>query len=152
MLHFIYKDALVEEADLASLSSSCESHIADLLIGKLLAAADKYGLGRLRQLCETSLCKGISVSTVGEILALADCHNATELKAVCLRFAAENLAGYIFCFFLLLLHVLLICSLSSSLCMPLCQCVSWGRLLDTWTAYLMRYGVKWNCKSWNFFL
>ncbi|XP_021715600.1 BTB/POZ and MATH domain-containing protein 4-like [Chenopodium quinoa] len=93
MLHFIYRDALVEEADLASLSSSCESHIADLLIGKLLAAADKYGLGRLRQLCESSLCKGISVNTVGEILALADCHNASELKAVCLRFAAENLAA-----------------------------------------------------------
>lgn len=95
MLHFIYRDDLVEEADLAQLSSSCESHIADLLIGKLLAAADKYGLGRLRQLCESSLCKGISVHTVGEILALADCHNATELKAVCLRFAAENLAGYV---------------------------------------------------------
>ncbi|KAL2945584.1 BTB/POZ and MATH domain-containing protein 4 [Bienertia sinuspersici] len=92
MLHFIYKDALVEEAELTPLSS-CESHIADLLIGKLLAAADKYELGRLRQLCESSLCKGISVNTVGEILALADCHHATELKAVCLRFAAENLAA-----------------------------------------------------------
>ncbi|KAL2927697.1 BTB/POZ and MATH domain-containing protein 4 [Bienertia sinuspersici] len=81
MLHFIYKDALVEEAELTPLSS-CESHIADLLIGKLLAAADKYELGRLRQLCESSLCKGISVNTVGEILALADCHHATELKAL----------------------------------------------------------------------
>ncbi|CAO2825089.1 unnamed protein product [Amaranthus hypochondriacus] len=92
MLHFIYRDALVEEADLAPLSS-CETHIADLLIAKLLAAADKYGLGRLRQLCESSLCKGISVNSVGEILALADNYHAAELKAVCLRFAAENLAA-----------------------------------------------------------
>ena len=99
MLHFIYRDSLVEEADLAPLSS-CETHIADLLIAKLLAAADKYGLGRLRQLCESSLCKGISVNSVGEILALADNYHAAELKAVCLRFAAENLAGFVmFLFF-----------------------------------------------------
>jgi len=95
MLHFIYRDTLVEDVDRTPSCSSLDSHISDVLIAKLLAVSDKYGLARLRQLCECSLCKDISVNTVGEILALADCYHAPELKAVCLRFAAENLAGYL---------------------------------------------------------
>lgn len=93
MLHFIYRDSLVDDVDRTPSSSSLDSRISDLLIAKLLAVSDKYGLARLRQLCESSLCKDISVNTVGEILALADCYHAAELKAVCLRFAAENLAA-----------------------------------------------------------
>lgn len=93
MLHFIYRDTLVEDVDLIPPSSSCESPISDFIVAKLLTVADKYGLGRLKQLCESCLCKDISVNSVGEILALADCCHATELKAVCLRFAAENLAA-----------------------------------------------------------
>ncbi|CAN1171081.1 BTB/POZ and MATH domain-containing protein 4 [Linum perenne] len=60
---------------------------------KLLAAADRYGLDRLRLMCESHLCKDISVDSVATILALADSYHATELKAVCLKFAAENLSG-----------------------------------------------------------
>lgn len=44
-------------------------------------------------MCESCLCEDISVNSVAEILALADRCNAAELKAVCLRFASENLAG-----------------------------------------------------------
>ncbi|KAL9228647.1 hypothetical protein vseg_004202 [Gypsophila vaccaria] len=95
MLHFVYRDTLMDdEGDepLMPFGSSCESPISEWLITRVLAAADKYGLDRLRQLCESSLCQKIDVSTVGEILALADCHHAAELKGVCLRYAAENLA------------------------------------------------------------
>ncbi|CAL5425614.1 unnamed protein product [Camellia sinensis] len=91
MLHFIYRDALVEDELVAS-SSSSTSSISETLTAKLLAAADKYDLGRLRRLCESHLCKYISVNSVAKVLALADRFHATELKAVCLRFAAENLA------------------------------------------------------------
>ncbi|GAB4859910.1 BTB/POZ and MATH domain-containing protein 4 [Ancistrocladus abbreviatus] len=93
VLHFIYRDTLMEGEDMTPSSSCCESSISDMLIAKLLAAADKYGLERLRRLCESCLCKDISVSSVAKILALADSCHATELKAVCLRFAAENLAA-----------------------------------------------------------
>lgn len=96
MLHFIYRDALIEDAELVASSSTCLSSEADTLMEKLLAAADKYGLARLRRMCESHICKDISVHTVAKTLALADCYHATELKAVCLRFAAENLAGMIF--------------------------------------------------------
>lgn len=81
------------ENELVRSGSFSESCVSDSLIAKLLAAADKYDLGRLRQMCESHLCMGISVNSVGRALALADSCHATELKIVCLRFAAENLAG-----------------------------------------------------------
>lgn len=91
MLHFVYRDALSEDELVAS-SSSC-SPVSETLTAKLLAAADKYDLGRLRRVCESHLCKDISVNSVARALALADRYRATELKTVCLRFAAENLAA-----------------------------------------------------------
>ncbi|KAI3877405.1 hypothetical protein MKX03_026462 [Papaver bracteatum] len=90
MLHFIYKDALIEDEDLVTSTASC---VSDTLVGKLLAAADKYGLVRLRLMCESYLCKDIAINSVATTLALADSYHATELKAVCLKFAAENLAA-----------------------------------------------------------
>lgn len=93
MLHFVYKDALVEEELEATSTSSSAPCISDTVTAKLLSAADRYNLTRLRRLCESHLCKDISVNSVAQILALADRYHATELKAVCLRFAAENLAG-----------------------------------------------------------
>ncbi|KAI3988502.1 hypothetical protein MKX01_026316 [Papaver californicum] len=93
MLHFIYRDTLVEDEELLASSSSCESSVSDTLIAKILAAADKYGLIRLRLMCESYLCKDISIGSVARMLALADRYQAAELKAACLKFAAENLAA-----------------------------------------------------------
>ncbi|XP_062082359.1 BTB/POZ and MATH domain-containing protein 4-like [Humulus lupulus] len=93
MLHFIYRDSLPEDVQLETPSTSPTSLVSDSLTAKLLAAADRYGLDRLRLMCESHLCKDISVKSVAEILALADRCNASELKTVCLRFAAENLAA-----------------------------------------------------------
>ncbi|CDY16586.1 BnaC09g36870D [Brassica napus] len=50
-------------------------------------------LNRLRLLCESHICNGVSVKSVAKILALADRYKATELKSVCLKFTAENLAA-----------------------------------------------------------
>ncbi|KAF3455242.1 hypothetical protein FNV43_RR05690 [Rhamnella rubrinervis] len=93
MLHFIYRDSLMVDVELETPSSSSVTSVSNSLTAKLLAAADSYGLERLRLMCESHLCKDISVKTVAEILALADRCNASDLKAVCLRFAAENLAA-----------------------------------------------------------
>ncbi|RWR80395.1 BTB/POZ and MATH domain-containing protein 4 isoform X1 [Cinnamomum micranthum f. kanehirae] len=92
MLHFIYRDTLIEDEDLVA-SSSFVSSTSDTLAGKLLVAADKYGLERLKLMCESYLCKEISVDSVASTLALANNYHAMELKAVCLKFAAENLAA-----------------------------------------------------------
>eukprot|EP01018_Ginkgo_biloba_P024050 Gb_01983 [translate_table: standard] len=93
MLHFIYRDTLPDEEEAACPDSSSTSSMPETLAERLLAAADLYGLGRLRLLCESKLCKDISVNTVASTLALAERYHASELKAVCLKFAAENLAG-----------------------------------------------------------
>ncbi|KAK8520607.1 hypothetical protein V6N13_030948 [Hibiscus sabdariffa] len=93
LLHFIYRDTLSEDVESVGSSSASESSVSETLIVKLLAAADRYRLERLKLMCESRLCKNISVNSVAKILALADEYHATELKAVCLRFAAENLAA-----------------------------------------------------------
>lgn len=92
MLHFVYRDTLDEDEIIAS-SSGSSPLVTDTLTAKLLAAADRYDLGRLRQMCESHLCKDISVNSVAHTLALADRYHASELKAICLKFVAENLAA-----------------------------------------------------------
>lgn len=106
MLHFIYRDDLPEDTvSITSSSSSCASSVSETLTAKLLAAADSYCLDRLRLMCESHLCKDISVNSVASTLALADRYHAKELKAVCLKFAAENLAGMVVTFALSVVYV-----------------------------------------------
>ncbi|KAM1220553.1 hypothetical protein ACFX2J_008322 [Malus domestica] len=93
LLHFIYTDNLVEDEELSDASSLCMSSLSDGLAAKLLAASDKYCLPRLRLMCESVLCKIMSVNSVAIILALADRYRAMDLKSVCLKFAAENLVA-----------------------------------------------------------
>lgn len=98
LLHFMYKDSLpgnVEPVTAHSFDLLRLSEIDDTLIVKLLAASEMYNLSRLRLLCESHICKAVSISSVSKILALADKYNATELKSVSLKFTAENLAGTI---------------------------------------------------------
>ncbi|XP_041995570.1 BTB/POZ and MATH domain-containing protein 4-like [Salvia splendens] len=91
LLHFIYRDTLAEDELIAS--SSCSTPlVAYTLTAKLLAAADHYDLERLKRICESHLCKDISVDSVTQVLSLADSYHAAELKDVCLKFATENLA------------------------------------------------------------
>ncbi|XVE59742.1 hypothetical protein DITRI_Ditri05aG0070700 [Diplodiscus trichospermus] len=92
LLHFIYRDTLSEDVESVGSSSASVSSVSETLIAKLLAAADRYCLERLKLMCESHLCKNISVNSVAKILAWADEYHAMELKAVCLSFAAKNLA------------------------------------------------------------
>ncbi|XP_062167279.1 BTB/POZ and MATH domain-containing protein 4 isoform X3 [Alnus glutinosa] len=93
LLQYIYTDTLVEDEDFLASSSSCMPSLSDTFAAKLLAASEKYGLPRLRLMCESVLCRDISVDSVANILALADRYHASDLKSVCLKFAAENLVG-----------------------------------------------------------
>ncbi|KAJ7541158.1 hypothetical protein O6H91_10G048800 [Diphasiastrum complanatum] len=90
LLQFIYKDKLPDADGFYGTSSASAS---TMMAQHLLAAADRYGLDRLRIVCEAKLCEDITVDTVATTLALAEQHNATQLKAVCLKFAAANLAA-----------------------------------------------------------
>lgn len=94
MLHYIYRDTLPDEEPTSpNSSSSSSSSTTETLTERLLAVAHSYGLRRLRLLCESKLCRSITVNTVATTLALADSYHATDLKGACLKFAAENLAG-----------------------------------------------------------
>ncbi|KAL6992836.1 BTB/POZ and MATH domain-containing protein 4, partial [Sarracenia purpurea var. burkii] len=91
VLHFIYIDSFIYDEELLMSSSTCMSSASETLVAKLLAAMDRYDLARLRMMCESLLCKDISVDSVGNILALDDRYHALDLKAIFLKFAAENL-------------------------------------------------------------
>ncbi|XP_022147691.1 BTB/POZ and MATH domain-containing protein 5-like [Momordica charantia] len=93
LLHFMYTDNIAEDVVVSTSNSSSESCMGDNFMAKLLAAADRYGLERLRLMCESHLCKNLSVRSVAQVLSFADQHHAAELKAVCLRFAAMNLGA-----------------------------------------------------------
>ncbi|KAK4281127.1 hypothetical protein QN277_012657 [Acacia crassicarpa] len=90
LLHFIYWDSLPDLQELTGLTSKWAT---TLMAQHLLAAADRYGLERLRLMCEASLCEDVAINTVATTLALAEHHHCFQLKAVCLKFIAmpENL-------------------------------------------------------------
>ncbi|KAI3961591.1 hypothetical protein MKW92_032785 [Papaver armeniacum] len=81
---------LPEPRELSISNSHCTS---TTIMHHLLAAADRYDLGRLKLTCEAKLCKEITASTVATTLALAERYQCLQLKTGCLQFAAkpENL-------------------------------------------------------------
>ncbi|XP_031116092.1 BTB/POZ and MATH domain-containing protein 3-like isoform X2 [Ipomoea triloba] len=88
MLQFLYTDQLPNLHEIIGSTSACTSTI---MMQHLLAAADRFGLDRLKQLCEAKLCEEVNVDTVATTLSLADQHRCLQLKTICLKFAATNL-------------------------------------------------------------
>lgn len=90
LLHYIYWDELPEMQELTGLNSKGAS---TLMAQHMLAAADRYGLERLKLLCEAKLCEDVAINNVATTLALAEQHHCLPLKAECLKFVAlrENL-------------------------------------------------------------
>ncbi|KAI4977431.1 hypothetical protein ZWY2020_057343 [Hordeum vulgare] len=50
------------------------------MIRHLLIAAERYGMGRLRAICERVLCKSLDIETVAATLAMADRHGFKKLS------------------------------------------------------------------------
>lgn len=82
LLHFIYTDAVAELDE--------KDEAATVIAQHLLAAADRYGLDRLKLICEGKLSGGIDVDTVATTLALAEQHNCPQLKAKCVGFIVRS--------------------------------------------------------------
>ncbi|XBH95789.1 hypothetical protein VPH35_086297 [Triticum aestivum] len=78
LLHFIYTDSL----------PSCE----DEMVRLLLVAADRYGMDRLKLVCQSILCEDLNKDTVATTLTLAHQHNCHQLKDACLQF--NKLSGF----------------------------------------------------------
>ncbi|KAL6842080.1 hypothetical protein ACP4OV_028059 [Aristida adscensionis] len=80
MLHFIYTDSVPELEEKLEVETNLAQH--------LLVAADRYGLDRLKIICERRLTLGIDVGMVATTLALAEQLNCSKLKASCIEFIA----------------------------------------------------------------
>ncbi|UYV69896.1 SPOPL [Cordylochernes scorpioides] len=57
---------------------------------RLLPAADKYGLERLKAICEVSLASNLSLKNAAKLLVLADTYNALQLKTRIMSFISEH--------------------------------------------------------------
>ena len=62
------------------------SSLTDEIAMKLLVAADKYELNRLKIICEVFMGKNLTKDNVTDILMLADAHCSTLLKATAIEF------------------------------------------------------------------
>nr|XP_020201635.1 BTB/POZ and MATH domain-containing protein 1-like [Aegilops tauschii subsp. strangulata] len=80
MLRFMYTDRLSVLFDPESFSPTAQQ------LRRVLAAADRYDLGRLKLMCAQELWNMVSVETVATTLGYADMHNCPELKNRCLDF------------------------------------------------------------------
>jgi speckle-type POZ protein len=84
LLHFIYTDSLPDNYK----DGKAEA------MQHLLVAADRYGVDRLRLLCESKLSEAINVQTVATTLALAEQHHCSQLRQACIQFmASPNMLG-----------------------------------------------------------
>ncbi|XP_021903966.1 BTB/POZ and MATH domain-containing protein 3 isoform X2 [Carica papaya] len=92
MLLFIYTDKLPDVHEITGSTSTCAF---TNMVQHLLAVADLYNLDRLKLLCESKLCEELNADSVATTLALAEQHQCSQLKSVCLKFAASptNLGG-----------------------------------------------------------
>ncbi|CAO2599059.1 Speckle-type POZ protein [Lemmus lemmus] len=75
MMSFIYTG---KEPDLHSMADA------------VLAAADKYGLERLKVMCESALFRDLSVENAAHTLFLADLHSTRQLKTQVLNFITAH--------------------------------------------------------------
>lgn len=74
MVHFMYTDTV------PNLSSLAES---------LLMVADRFGLTKLKMMCEEHLLKAIDINTVGHLLTLSDMTDTEHLKKACLEYTCS---------------------------------------------------------------
>ncbi|XP_010227286.1 BTB/POZ and MATH domain-containing protein 1 [Brachypodium distachyon] len=81
LLHFIYTDSLPPCDGEEGYGAPEMQH--------LLVAADRYGLDRLKAMCEEKLCKSIDMKTVTSTLALANQHFCERLKNACEEFMSK---------------------------------------------------------------
>ncbi|OQU79162.1 hypothetical protein SORBI_3008G103000 [Sorghum bicolor] len=97
MLRFIYTDVVPELDDVKPAeAATATATTATTLAQHLLVAADRYGLDRLKVMCERRLAFAVDAAgSVAATLAIAEQHGCSRLKAKCVEFIAggsrENL-------------------------------------------------------------
>jgi len=82
LLTFIYTDVLPD----------MDHQDEFAMTGRLIVAADRYNLQRLKLMCEDRLCGHIGTASVATILALAKKHHCPSLKQACFEFLGSFVA------------------------------------------------------------
>jgi speckle-type POZ protein len=108
MLHFIYTDRAPQLDKGPEVAMAMAQHLlaaadryvyfSERIITNFIMDAtsynvykfNRYGLDRLKLICESKLAGGISIDTVATTLALAEQHNCSLLKAKCVDFIARS--------------------------------------------------------------
>ncbi|KQK17055.1 hypothetical protein BRADI_1g32236v3 [Brachypodium distachyon] len=78
LLHFIYTDTLPPQLD--------DGHENPAMARRLLDAAERYGVERLRAVCEEKACAGVGVGNVAAELVCAERRGYARLRARCVEF------------------------------------------------------------------
>jgi len=63
--------------------------------GELLAAADKYQLEQLKNICEERLCNSLEIGNSVSHLVLGDMYQAQQLKRMSLQFVVRNMSSVV---------------------------------------------------------
>ncbi|CAN6173178.1 unnamed protein product [Urochloa humidicola] len=86
LMQFIYTDTSLELEEGQEDTKMMAQH--------LLVAADRYGMERLKIICEEKVCASISIDTAATLLlALAEQHGCSKLKARCMEFMVATPAN-----------------------------------------------------------
>lgn len=88
LLQYLYTDSLPELKDIGY--SNADSSALAIMSQHVLAAADRYSIERLKNICEQKLLQTISTDTVATTLALAEQHDCQRLKAGCVGFISRG--------------------------------------------------------------
>uniref|UniRef100_A0A0D9X412 BTB domain-containing protein n=1 Tax=Leersia perrieri TaxID=77586 RepID=A0A0D9X412_9ORYZ len=90
-LHFIYTDDMPPELLAVAGEEDENNNTTKVDMARhLLVAADRYGVERLRVICERVLCRSLDVATVMDTMALADRHSCSDLMEACVEFIASQ--------------------------------------------------------------
>ncbi|KAL6623695.1 hypothetical protein ACP70R_033574 [Stipagrostis hirtigluma subsp. patula] len=98
VLRFVYTDATPPDVGrlldcCGAGSAAAADHDKAALTEKvhaLLAAADRFGLERMRLMCEKALCDAMDAENAVAALRLADQHHCQKLKAFCIGYMASS--------------------------------------------------------------
>uniref|UniRef100_J3MRC6 BTB domain-containing protein n=1 Tax=Oryza brachyantha TaxID=4533 RepID=J3MRC6_ORYBR len=87
LLHFIYTNTLSPQLIInGGGGGGVGSNDKNEMLRHVLAAADRYGMEKLKDICEMELCRTVSAETLSATFTLADQHHCNKLKEHCFRF------------------------------------------------------------------
>ncbi|KAG8087886.1 hypothetical protein GUJ93_ZPchr0010g9132 [Zizania palustris] len=85
LLRFIYTDEMAGDDGV-----EYEADSATHALTRLVVAADRYALDRLKLMCAQKLVDSMTAETVADILACAETNSCPELKKICIDFFAVD--------------------------------------------------------------